>query len=57
MRGPPLALAAVTVGVVLDVAAGFLVFLFPALLDDVMSFFCCCCTELLDISVGAIHTK
>ena len=29
------------------------VFLFPALLDHVMSFFCCC-TELLDISVAAI---
>ena len=28
---------------------------FPALLDHVMSF--CCCVELLDISIGAIHTK
>ena len=38
------------------VAAGFPVSLFPTLLDHVMSFFGCC-TELLDISVGAIHTK
>ena len=38
------------------VAAGFPVFLFPTLLDHVMSFFGCC-TELVDISVGAIHTK
>ena len=28
---------------------------FPVLLDHLMSF--CCCTELLDVSVGAIHTK
>ena len=38
-----------------SVVAGFPVFLFPALLDHLMSF--CCCTELLDLSVGAIHTK
>ena len=38
------------------VAAGFPVFLFPALLDHVMSFFGCC-TEFLDISVGAIYPK
>ena len=37
------------------VVAGFPVFLFPALLDHMMSFRCC--TELLDVSVEAIHTK
>ena len=37
------------------VAAGFPVFLFPRPFRSRDEF--CSCTELLDVSVGAIHTK